>query len=332
MIYNVFMYRDLVEKVCGYFEVSPSEAFPYQHGYRNEIWPMRLQSGKMVNLTFYKREIGILERIGRADYVAKYLYDTGLPTKTRYDKRLILMTAENRNVHVGLYNYLEGETIPWEAYSMDHLKSLGKTMSRMHASLAKLPPIKLPSVYDEYRAIFRRLDKYFEERGVKRAMRSKLKLKMRDGHLDFCQQVIRRANGLPYFQAVHMDFVRGNILFAGKDVVGILDFEKVAIGHTITDVARTLAFLLVDCKYKTPQKITKYFLDSGYIKHGGSPDTFDRKFLDELIDVFLTYDFYKFLAHNPYESLKNNEHFTRTRDILIERSVLSYIQKNEGKI
>jgi hypothetical protein len=134
-----------------------------------------------------------------------------------------------------------------------------------------------------------------------------------------------------------MDFVRSNILFDDTDtsnalaITGILDFEKTAQGNPVFDIARTLAFLLVDCKYKPADKVRKYFLRSGYIKRGAS--TFQDIYitdhngkvnvLEQLLDVFLMHDFYKFLRHNPYESLESNEHFMRTRDMLVQRGFVS---------
>ncbi len=128
-----------------------------------------------------------------------------------------------------------------------------------------------------------------------------------------------------------MDFVRGNILFKGSKICGILDFEKAGYGIKLLDIARTLAFLLVDCKYKNEVKIRKYFLQSGYIKRGGADfnrriiNTADKKLdlLEELVNTFLIYDFYKFLRHNPYEFLHQNEHFIRTKKYLLERGVIT---------
>ena len=121
-----------------------------------------------------------------------------------------------------------------------------------------------------------------------------------------------------------MDFVRGNVLFEGSEVVGILDFEKTAYGPVQYDVARTLAFLLVDCKYKDEAAVRRYFLQSGYTKRGAATLTYYPTILETLIELFLIHDFYKFLRHNPYESLKDNEHFTRTVSVLARNGVLHY--------
>ena len=110
----------------------------------------------------------------------------------------------------------------------------------------------------------------------------------------------------------------------------MLDFEKTACGHPLFDIARSLAFLLVDCKYKTDQQIRKYFLYSGYQKRGNNhlPRVIligknrSSDLLEKLVDIFLTYDFYKFLKHNPYESLNSNEHYQRTRELLLSRKMI----------
>jgi thiamine kinase-like enzyme len=131
---------------------------------------------------------------------------------------------------------------------------------------------------------------------------------------------------------LHMDLVRGNILFIknSSEIAGVIDFEKVAYGNITFDIARTLAFLMVDCKYKSYDKIYKYFIKSGYNKYGNNGyvpiiiNTKQSKFylLDELVKFYLLYDLYKFLKHNPYEYLNNNHHFIRTRDILLEKRIL----------
>jgi Ser/Thr protein kinase RdoA (MazF antagonist) len=141
--------------------------------------------------------------------------------------------------------------------------------------------------------------------------------------LEKYRKLLEKLGSGPSQQPLHMDFVRGNILFDDDKITGILDFEKASLGHVIMDVSRTLAFLLVDCKYKTPEKVRKYFLKSGYFKDTGGK-IINLKLMDLLIEMFLTYDFYKFLRHNPYESLLQNQHYLRTRDILINLGVISF--------
>jgi Ser/Thr protein kinase RdoA (MazF antagonist) len=327
------MYESVLDAVLKTYGIQPKKVHAFQKGYRNEIWPIETVDGVMLSVVFFKREDGILERVRRTDQVSEYLADAGLPTRRRVNKLLKLKTP-TRTVYAGVYTYLPGNTIPWEAYTMNHLKLLGKTMSDIHALLADMPDANLPSVYDEYTDIFQRVRQYFTSSQVADAMRRKLNVTIEPGVLDDTLNLLSRGGRTDPQQALHMDFVRGNVLFGGPTIPelvlgdihlsGILDFEKTAWGSPILDIARTLAFLLVDCKYKRAQKIYKYFLYSGYIKRGATTMQIDTELLESYVTLFLLHDFYKFLRHNPYESLAANEHYVRTRDILHERNMIRY--------
>ncbi len=216
---------------------------------------------------------------------------------------------------------------------MRHLKLLGMSMSNMHAVLQQAPHVH-HAIADECLALCERMRRYFSDGGVIKALYNKLALEVDQSSFAHFYTVLLVGQRMPDQQVLHMDFVRGNILFTGEsealEISGILDFEKTAYGHRVFDIARTLAFLLVDCKFKSESKVRKYFLQSGYNKRGKLPF---RKpivavgqqrltMLEELIDFFLLHDFYKFLRHNPYEFLEQNEHFVRTRGLLLERGIL----------
>lgn len=318
------MYKFLLLKVLAAYGIKYQKIFDYQKGYRNEIWPVLLKDGHIINITFYKREVGIAERIRRADSVSEFLADSGMYTRRRYDKRILTISNSKSTVYVGVYDYLKGVTIPWESYTMERIKSLGGTMGIMHSNLAKMHMAGFYSVYEEYLNIIDRMKAYFSDNSVKTAVYGKLKIKISKDKLDQYSDILNQLSLLPGQQILHMDFVRGNVLFNEDEVAGVLDFEKTAVGHTVMDIARTLAFLLVDCKYKKPDKIVKYFLLSGYIKRGKNMDIGNNETRACLMEMFLLYDFYKFLRHNPYEYLYMNEHYIRTRDILAKRGVILY--------
>lgn len=272
----------------------------------------------MVNLIIYKHEPGMRERITRTNAVADYAGKKGLPARATYSPRMLQLRSDSRTRYAALYHYLPGSTIPWEAYTMDHIKALGKGMSDLHAALSDFNAHSLPDVATECLHLHGRIRRYFSDQGVRQAMRHKLGL---DITVPDSARLFAICQKLPNQQALHMDFVRGNILFTETTITGMLDFEKTARGHTVFDIARTLAFLLVDCKYKQQAKIRKYFLVSGYQKRGAAKfqhiiaGQFD--ILEELVKFFLLHDFYKFLRHNPYESLAGNEHFIRTKALLL---------------
>lgn len=334
------MGEDVIIQALGRYGVRPVRFLSIEKGYRNESHPALLDSGHTVNLIMYKSEPGIIARIRRANAVADFLAGQGFPARRTADSRIIRLTNGERVKYGALYSYLSGKTIPWEAYTQQHIKLLGQTLSDMHAALAVLPRTLDADVTDEYIAIYERMERYFHQPEVAAAITRKLSLTVNEEFIHDALVLIRACKTLPGQQALHMDFVRGNVLFAEQagepaSITGILDFEKAAQGHPLFDIARTLAFLLVDCKFKTEEKVRKYFLYSGYQKRGAASfrdvpvKIHGQKIslLESLIDIFLFYDFYKFLRHNPYESLKLNAHFVRTKKILVKRKVLSEMVK-----
>lgn len=330
------MYTSVLPSVLEKYGLEYSHIYPMQKGYRNESYPVILKDGHKVNIIFYKREPNILHRIKRADNVSNYLNQNGIPTRQTYDTRILQLSSSTSTTLVACYNYLPGKSIPWEAYTKGHIKLIGKTMSDIHRALRKLEVKNIPSVADEYSALGNEILHYFADSGVKAAMIKKLKLSIDLSQTQNLVVLVGKTKYLPNQQILHMDFVRGNILFNTTDnqleVSGIIDFEKTAVGHPLFDIARTLAFLIVDCRYKSSAKVYKYFLYSGYHKRGQSKlplltikaNNQSYDLLNSLVMFFMCHDLYKFLLHNPYESLHLNEHFVRTRDALIEYGVVHY--------
>ncbi|NTW61984.1 phosphotransferase [Candidatus Saccharibacteria bacterium] len=317
------MYREILPSVLRSYGIKYKQIMDFQTGYRNEIWPVIISDGQIINVTFFKCEPGIVDRINRADSVSGYLSTCGMKTRVRIDQRLLRLSTGKRTTYAGVYSYLPGVTIPWDDYTMERIKNLGGTLGAMHRYLSEFNPSNLPSVYEEYHSILTKMKAYFSRNGVANALNNKLGLSIDPAVFDEYVRLMSDQNLIEGQQPLHMDFVRGNVLFESNEVVGILDFEKTAMGHPVVDIARTLAFLLVDCKHKTAQKVTKYFLYSGYKKRGMNNDIGDDEIRLKLVEMFLLYDFYKFLAHNPYESLGKNEHYCRTKDILVKLGMIS---------
>jgi Ser/Thr protein kinase RdoA (MazF antagonist) len=314
-----------IAKILAKYGIEDARLLPARKGYRNTSYPIRTAAG-MFNLIIYKREPQILDRIKNANRVGDFLAAQGLPTRRTLDPRILQLKAGERLVYASLYQYMPGQTIPWEAYTKDHIKALGGAMGEMHNLLRSYPAHDMPLITDELLALASRMRHYFADPNVRRAMAVKLNLRLADHNFE---PLLRATTKLPNQQVLHMDFVRGNILFEAKTITGILDFEKTAVGHPIFDIARTLAFLLIDCKYKDAVKVRKYFLRSGYIKRGRGAipkiTLQQNDLLEVLVDFFLLHDFYKFLRHNPYESLASNEHFVRTAALLLDRKRVTKI-------
>jgi Ser/Thr protein kinase RdoA (MazF antagonist) len=309
------MDRRNVERIIQLYGVTGDILAP-QKGYRNSSFAVLLEGQPPLNLILYKNEAGMLARVTRVNAIGDFLYARGLPARHTFSPRILQLKDARQTRYTALYYYLPGITIPWEAYTMERIKMLGKAMGDMHASLASYIG-ELPQIADELIALNDRMMRYFTNADVMRALSQKLNISIKKPDfrrlLTFCAEQPG--------QAVHMDFVRGNILFEGDKITGIIDFEKAGHGTPAFDIARTLAFLLVDCKYKTEDKVYKYFIQSGYAKRGAG--TFaDWQLVDRLVPFFLLHDFYKFLRHNPYEFLPQNEHFIRTKAMLLKHGII----------
>ncbi len=330
---------DLITAIAKAYKLRVIEVFPVQKGYRNESHVLKLED-RFVNVILYKAENGILEKIHNADVSAQILAKYDLPVRVQIDERIIQIKSANFVQYGGLYNYLPGSTISWEAYTKDHLRSLGITMAKMHCVYSQVSiRNNAPSVIDECSELASRMTGYFAQTGVQKALEVKLELQA-PKHMDRFVRVFNELRNATDQHLLHMDFVRGNVLFGQRtansqygygsvEISGIIDFEKTAYGLAVFDVARTLAFLLIDTKYKREAEVRRYFLRSGYIKHGevnlithykvGSKPI---NVLEVLVDFFLLHDLYKFLLHNPYEYLSSNEHYIRTVTLLKQRGRL----------
>lgn len=326
------MYLDLVPAVLEKYDLKHLEILPVQKGYRNESYPTILENGSKINIVFYKQEADILDRIRRANLVSNYLYSNKFPARHNYDNRILVISSPAGDRYVSVYTYLPGQTIPWESYTKKHIKLIGNTMSEMHSLMQNIKTENFPEIKNELSDTLIRINQYLDDPNVQGAIRYKLKLVINNSFYQKFYNLLQEPFLSINVQILHMDFVRGNILFNSKrdvpSITGIIDFEKSSVGNPVFDIARTLAFLIVDCKYKDPDKVKKYFLYSGYKKADKSEQLHlsvnNISILNELVCLFLLHDLYKFLIHNPYEYLDQNEHYIRTRDALIDRDMIHY--------
>ncbi|MDD3648130.1 MAG: phosphotransferase [Candidatus Dojkabacteria bacterium] len=351
--------KDVIKKN---YNIDVEKVVRLEGGFRNDCFRIETRAQKYVFI-IYKREKCVKTCIQNAHLVA------GLLQKKGFSTRVLVKTILNDDVfkirvfkefhYCALYNYLEGLTIPWEAYTRRHLKSMGKTLSDMHHALQEIPMTKspvcrqagnyqlkinnqfqitqLPNWTEITRKEIHEMRKYLEkvEPWIEKKLKVKLSRKKIEQVFKSTLKLSPPEAGPPLAEAIlHYDFVRGNILFSNKldkkldiyPIVGILDFEKVCIGPVIADVARSLAFLIIDCKYKKEETVKKRFLISGYNRRGKnklSLKYINSSLMMHLLSFFWLRDFWKFLEHNPYEYLYMNEHYVRTRDRLAAGGLLS---------
>lgn len=326
----------LVRRALEFYGVEAREIGAEQKGYRNRSFRVVTASGEELNLIFYKWEAGILERVKRADALSESVWWAGLPVRHLADERILSLGGDRI---ARLYHYLPGRTVAWEMFSMNHMKAMGWAMGDLHGVMAGAEVDGLTDALGELGELAERMERYFSGADVRRAMREKLGLEWKNFIKFWGSTVVEELKKLR-FQPLHLDLVRGNLLFGEEKLykvfgrvweagsvrlTGVIDFEKAAMGPRVVDLARSFAFLLVDVAGKSEEKIYKYLVESGYVKRGGGKVDWSGGVWEELVRFFLVYDFYKFLRHNPYEFLAENHHFVRTRDILLARGVLKLV-------
>ena len=326
--------RTQLTQVAEAYSISCKKLLGVAKGYRNTAHFFEGFDGKKYNLIVYKAEPNISQTIARANQFGDSLAALGFPARHTADPRIITLRNNRTVLHASLYQYQTGTTIPWNGFTQKHLKNLGKTMSELHFLSPKNNDLLMPSALEVNQSYLEAIKKYFNQTGVNSALQKKLGLRVNLSELTtILPYLLLKTEALQKNQLLHMDFVRGNILFETEEsptITGIIDFEKATFGHPIFDIARTLAFLYVDCTQKEPEKIEKYFLHSGYNKKGTSkfqPIFYTRSgiksnLLDTLVRFYLVYDFYKFLKHTPYEDLPKNQHFVKTIQLLEKKEII----------
>ncbi|NCU29612.1 hypothetical protein EOM60_03285 [Candidatus Saccharibacteria bacterium] len=319
-----------IGSILSKYKLTLDTVLARQSGYRNKSHIVKLEDSSKLNLIVYKSEPGIVERIKRANRLSTSLANSKLPIRIPLSNKIIEIKSAKTVHYASIYNYLGGDTIEWEAYSMKHIKLLGWTMAEFHNQTADYAET-LPDISTENYRIIDRMLRYFAKQTVKDASLQKLKIKL-TVDFDDLRELVGELDQTNIIQPLHLDFVRGNILFDKSSehhsykigsiaVSGIIDLEKASFGHPVWDVGRTLAFLIVDCP-KPTLKLFKYFVQSGYQKRGGRPGVLPH--LEQVIGFYLLYDLYKFLRDNPYEDLEQNHHYKQTRNELAMRNMLQY--------
>jgi len=334
----------------------------FVQGYMNHTLCLEFPaSGKKYVVIFYNanryRTEKSFQRLTQIDDIASYLDENGIPARTSVLNKMggsitkldfqFHVDGENlmesssqepiRRRFFAIYNYLPGKTLPWEAYTRRHLRSLGMMMARMHTKLRRYSGnISSIPVWDLYFANdSKEMLAYFLKN--EKSITQKLALKINEREIKALYQKIRDLipTTKPCYQLTHCDFVRGNVLFSDVKerfvypITGVLDFEKIMLAPIEVDLARTLAFLFVDCKYKSEEDILRYFISEGYsgkLAPQRYVDSMETEFNDINIKYYMLYfwlrDLWKLLQCNPYEDLRMNYHFKKTVEILRNNSKL----------
>ena len=314
---------------ANYIELSSSKDFVIKsptQGYMNQVLVIESEGAKYTAI-FYnanrysskKEKQDLDEKYKFAEYLDENGLPSRVPTYSKDDKHILKYTFNNGDQNLfGLYKYLEGETIPWEAYTRRHLYALGELTKKLHDLGSKyLEQGNNLEVWDEYlKDDSTKMFDYFNAHEV--VIIEKLGIEI---NFEFENLKLESSND-EQESLLHMDIVRGNVLFSDTKeelrypITGLLDFEKTLIGPTVVELARSLAFLLVDCAYKDEGEIIFYFLKQAY-GINNVKEYWETSNIRDYLIYFLLRDLWKFLTANPYRSLGVNFHYQRTVEYLI---------------
>ncbi len=306
----------------------------FTQGYMNFVFPFTLKNAHeakkyvavFYNASRYSSAVD-LAKLEACEQVAGKLATAGLPARTavlaRDGRKFCKYAFRGENNFFALYEYLPGEALMWESYTRRHLYALGATLKQIHVALKNETGLELPQWRKYLPSDSAKITKYFQVNS--KIIKTKLKIEL---NTEKFQKILKSMQADKTTQVIHGDFVRSNVLFSSEkraedyEITGILDFEKCMYAPAIVDIARTLAFLLVDCKHKSESEIVYHFLIRGYGAND-YPKYISLYHLKEFLLYFWTRDLWKFLTANPYESLHQNYHFTATVKYLQKYIVLT---------
>ncbi len=300
-------------------EIEHYELTHIQQGYMNNVYKFsctdKNSEKKDYIVIFYNKNRynstqarAFLEEVNA---VTRFLSTSGFDCRTSIELEGQHLKVIEGGRFMAIYNYLPGWTIAWESYTRRHLRSLGMQMKRMHELLSiytERNEIKNIAKWGDYLVLdSARMREYFLDN--KESIKRKLGYSINFDQIDKLVKSMHSSSKKDkYQQLIHMDFVRGNILFRDRkeeeiyEITGVLDFEKMLVGQVEIDVARTYAFLIIDCKYKSHDEINNYFMTEVGVEFYA---------ITHFVNYFWMRDLWKHLQCNPYESLCENEHYIR---------------------
>ena len=172
----------------------------------------------------------------------KFPYAIPYPLKNKKGNYLM----NNGKTLLWVYPYIEGS--PIKDYDNATIKNIAKALARYHNATRNLKITNNRKV-DSLKEISKKYQQMKKEKAKNPA--SKLMLE----NIDFFEESLNKLEKINFNTKqvpIHYDFHKGNLLFNKKQVVGILDFERLLYAPRILDIAH-----LIKCTYK---KNKKYFI------------------------------------------------------------------------
>lgn len=226
-------------------------------------------------------------------YLDKKKFPYAIPVPLRNQKKVYLTKLAGFSLWV--YRRIEGNSI--KEYDNESLRSITKALATYH-KYVKSFKIENKRDFGSLTSLYK---KYLAMKKVKpKNEKDKLMLE----NIDLFVNSFSKLNDSEFNTKkvpVHYDFHKGNLLFRDKNIVGILDFERVFYAPRILDIAQ-----LIKCSYKSGREFIKRvdFILSEYNKI--NPLTKKEKEL--VLPILLRDDLFMF------EKFYNTKGTTKTGD------------------
>src|SRR5215216_6118000 len=94
----------IVARILGALDIEYSVIESPQKGYRNSSFGVQTKHGKL-NVILYKTELGIVERIKRANSVGNFLAAQGLPARRTLSTKIVQLRGKTITKYAAIYNY-----------------------------------------------------------------------------------------------------------------------------------------------------------------------------------------------------------------------------------
>ena len=237
-VYTVLKRQTLKSLLKGYGLGELSEASGVPTGSVNTYYRLETNKGKFfLKIDEVKTAAELQQEIDLLVFLRSHRIPCPKPMADEQGK----LIRDYRGKPVSVYAALPGKARSEEQISLDHLAEVGKTLALLHVVGQEY---KIPV---ENRFSFSRIRDLYKQ--MQQAMPAHLKQVKHtlDDELSHHEEYLeeRLPKGI-----IHGDVFADNLLFRGKRVSGLLDFEAAGYGKLITDLATaTNALCYLDDQY-----------------------------------------------------------------------------------
>jgi homoserine kinase type II len=173
------------------------------------------------------------ERLAFAADLTTWLGAQGLPVSAPLPTLAGEVQVMNDGTSMGLQRVIEGDHL--DVGDADQVAAAGATLARLHDALRSCPLRDADhEVLSPPSPLAQQISDWLASEPSTLSPHSRAVV----------ERMLERApEGLPPVQIVHGDYRAANILCAGSEVIGVLDFEELRLDHRVGEVARSAVLL-----------------------------------------------------------------------------------------